>query len=222
MKKIASITTPVVLILFLSCKQKKNDVFPAIDFIKAQVARVDSGVDPIIKLDPVTDSTFDTTYIDRKTFNRLAKDFTEAPDISKKFGGKYLEDRTVNEELGLIVFTATPVKNEDLEIARQEIRIKSDPPNDKVKSIYIERFQNYKDSTVIKRMTWYTDWKLQVVTIVQKDGLADSTSVLDVRWGNDETPEADLRPLPDSSNDKKRDADTLIPRQYKKDTTSKK
>src|SRR5262245_9203094 len=91
------------IVFYFGCKhkQEKNDVFPAIDFIKAQVASVDTSVYRIIKLVPLTDSTYDTTYVKREDFKNLAKDFLETPDISKKFGGKYTEERMMNNELGL-------------------------------------------------------------------------------------------------------------------------
>lgn len=171
------------ILFYYSCKQKKNDVFPAIDFIKGQIANVDTSVYRILKLVPVTDSTYDTTYVKREDFKKLAKDFLETPDISKKFGGKYTEERMMNNELGLAVFIAT-TKDEDLEVRRQEVRILPDPPNDKVKSIYVERLNGNKDSSVLKRMTWYTDRKFQVITITQKKNEDEKTSVMEVVWND--------------------------------------
>jgi hypothetical protein len=170
--------------MIFSCKHKKNDVTPALDIIKSQVAHVDSTVDPIYKLIPATDSTFDTTFIDRKEFNELSKEFTESPDIFRNYGGKYKEDRLYNEELGQAVFTATPLNN-NMELTRQEVRIKPGPP-DKITSIYLEKFKNRGDSTVIKRLTWYIDRKFQVVTIVEKDGKEDKISVVEVSWNDHE------------------------------------
>src|SRR5947207_2566325 len=143
------------------CKQKKNDVFPALDFIKSQIADVDTSVYPIMKLIPLSDTTYDTTYVKRDDFKMLAKDFIETPDISKKFGGKYTEERMMSNELGQALFIATP-KDKTLEVQREEVRIVPNPPNDRVKSVYIEKFLSNNDSSVIKRMTWYTDKKFQV------------------------------------------------------------
>jgi hypothetical protein len=172
-----------IILFYCSCKQKKNDVFPAIDFIRGQIANVDTSVYKILKLVPVTDSTYDTTYVKREDFKKLAKDFLETPDISKKFGGKYTEERMMNNELGLAVFIAT-TRDEDLEVRRQEVRILPDPPNDKVKSIYIERSNGNKDSSVLKRMTWFTDRKFQVITITQKKNEEEKTSVMEVVWND--------------------------------------
>jgi hypothetical protein len=169
---------------YFGCKHKKNDVFPVLDFIKAQVANVDTSVYSIVKLVPKTDSTYDTTYVKREEFRQLAKDFLETPDISKTLGGKYTEERMMNNDLGLAVFIATP-KDEDLEVRRQEVRIEPDPPNDKIKSIYIEKVKNDKDSSVTKRMTWYADKKFQIVTITQGPNNQEKTSVMEVVWNQE-------------------------------------
>jgi len=184
MKK-SSLSAAFVLAIFFycSCKQKKNDAFPAIDFIRSQIANVDTSLYRILKLVSVTDSTYDTTFVKREDFKNLAKDFLETPDISKKFGGKYTEERMMNNELGLAVFIAT-TKDEDLEVRRQEVRILPDPPNDKIKSIYIEKLIGNGDSSVLKRMTWYTDRKFQIVTITQKKNQDEKTSVMQVIWND--------------------------------------
>jgi len=175
-------------ICYASCRQKKNDVFPALDFIKGQVAHVDTSLYSIIKLVPTTDSTYDTTYVKREDFKALAKDFLETPDISKKFGGKYTEERMMNNDLGLVVFIAM-TKDDDLEVRRQEVRIKPDEgngSNDQIKSVYIEKAKNNKDSSVTKRMTWYTDSRFQIVTITQRKNEKEKSSVMEVVWNNQE------------------------------------
>ena len=172
-------------VFYWSCKEKKNDVFPALDFIKGQIARVDTSLYPIMKLVPTSDSTYDTTYVKREDFKTLAKDFVETPDISKQFNGKYVEERMMNNELGMAVFIATP-KDENLEVRRQEVRIVPNPPNDQIQSIYIEKFNERGDSSVMKRMTWYTDNKFQIITITGKKDEPEKTSEIEVVWNNKE------------------------------------
>jgi len=184
-KSLVSIVLLPVIVFYSGCKQEKNDVFPALAFIKGQIANVDTSVYRIIQRVPLTDSTYDTIYVKREDFRKLAKDFIETPDISKKFGGKYTEQRMMNNDLGMVVFIAT-TRDENLEVRRQEVRIVPDPPNDKVRSIYIERFKTDKDSSVMKRMTWYTDQKFQIITITQKKNGGEKTSVTEVVWNDQE------------------------------------
>jgi hypothetical protein len=187
-KQLALKSFLALAVCYLSCAQKKNDVFPALDFIKGQVAHVDTSLYSIIKLVPTSDSTYDTTYVKREEFKGLARDFLETPDISKKFGGEYTEERMMNNDLGLAVFIAT-TKDDDLEVRRQEVRIKPDESNssnDKIISVYIEKVKNNNDSSVTKRMTWYTDSKFQIVSITQRKNEKEKTSVMEVVWNNQE------------------------------------
>ncbi len=107
--------------------------------------------------------------------------------ISKTWQEILLKHQTSQKDLAasfpLVVFIAT-TRDEGLEVRRQEVRILPDPPNDKVKSIYIERFQTDKDSSVIKRMTWYTDRKFQVITITQNKKGEEKSSVMEVVWND--------------------------------------
>ena len=152
------------------------------------MAHVDTSLYSIIKLVPTSDSTYDTTYVKREDFKALATDFLETPDISKKFGGKYTEERMMNNDLGLAVFIAT-TNDEDLEVRRQEVRIKpeeSNGSNDEIKSVYIEKTKNNNDSSVTKRLTWYTDNRFQIVTITQRKNEKEKSSVMEVVWNNQE------------------------------------
>ena len=72
------------ILFYCSCKQKKNDVFPAIDFIRGQIANVDTSVYRILKLVPMTDSTYDTTYVKREDFKRAGKRFSRNTRYLKK------------------------------------------------------------------------------------------------------------------------------------------
>ncbi len=170
----------LVAIVLYSCKEEKNDVLPALDFIKNDIRDIDTSIYPIIKLVPLTDSTFDTSFIKREEVRGLAKDFLETPDITKNFGGKYTETKMMDEQLGQAIFTATP-SDDKLEVRRQEVRIKPSNPNDDIKSVYIEKFKDYRDSTVTKRLTWYINRKFQVVTITEKNNKSN-TNVFEVIW----------------------------------------
>ncbi|HEY2722106.1 MAG TPA: hypothetical protein VGI82_10300 [Chitinophagaceae bacterium] len=182
MKRAGFISTILfIALVYANCKHKKNDVSPAIDFIKGQIRSIDSSVDPIIELASRTDSTYDTTNLNREQFNDLAKEFSEAPDISKKFGGKYKEERMVDNDLGQAIFIST-TDDKNLEIQRQEIRVTPDEPFSKINSVYLEKFKNTPDSSMIKRMTWYADWKFQIVTLTQKKDGAENTSIVEVIW----------------------------------------
>jgi hypothetical protein len=173
--------------LVLSCKskdkneKKQDEPFPALSFIKSQVAHVDTSVYPIKKI-ILIDSTSDTTDVRREDFRALAADFINTPDITeKKYRKGYQFENRFDTELGMAIFSCTPLQ-EDLEVRRQEVLIVPNPPNDKVKSIYIEKYKSNKDSSLMQRLTWNTDKSFMITNIVSKNGQPDKIITTKVMW----------------------------------------
>ncbi len=177
-----------LLILIFSCKSDKKeseentDFFPALSFIKSQVARVDSSVYRIIKIVKI-DSIADTSFLKREMFKDEAKDFLSTPDISSdKLKDDYTETKLFDTDLEQVSLSYMPKK--DGEITRQEILIKPSTEGDKVSSIYINRTINADDSTVQKIMFWQIDKKFRIVTIVQKENEPEKTQTVEVIWND--------------------------------------
>ncbi len=75
-----------IFVCLYSCggeKKPDSKFFPALSFIKSQVAHVDTSLYRIIKIEK-TDSVPDTTFIQRQEFRRYANDFLTIPDITIK------------------------------------------------------------------------------------------------------------------------------------------
>lgn len=175
-------------VLIISCKNKKNkengDFFPAASFIQSQIAHIDTSVYPLLKI-VKRDTLIDTSYIKREEFRHYAQDFLSLPDITKKsLRDQYTETEMYDESLNNVMldYTAT---NPDAEIRRQEVIIEPNAQEgDKVKTIYIDQLINKGDSTVQKRLTWRTDKRFQVTTIVQKQGQPDKIKTTEVIWND--------------------------------------
>jgi hypothetical protein len=186
-----SISTYIVLAtaLLLSCKgkdkneKKQDDPFPALSFIKSQVSHVDTSVYPIKKI-VIIDSTSDTTDVKREDFRGLAADFINTPDLTeKKYRKSYQFENRFDTELGMAIFSCMPLPlQEDLEVRRQEVLIVPNPPNDKVKSIYIEKLKSNKDSSLAQRLTWNTDKSFMITNIISKNGQPDKIITTKVLW----------------------------------------
>jgi hypothetical protein len=179
----------LALALLLSCKskdkneKKQEDPFPALSFIKSQVAHVDTSVYPIKKI-ILIDSTSDTTDVRREDFRALAADFINTPDITeKKYRKSYQFENRFDADLGMAIFSCMPLPlQEDLEVRRQEVLIVPNPPNDRVKSIYIEKYKPSKDSSIMQRLTWNTDKNFMITNIVSKNGQPDKIITTKVMW----------------------------------------
>ena len=174
----------------LSCKNKKTDeekenqkFFPALSFIKSQVAHVDTSVFRIIKI-VQKDSISDTTYLKREEFREAAKDFLTIPDItSDELKDEYTETKLFVPDLEQVALNYMP-KKPDKEISRQEVMIKPDANGDKVQSIFINRITDSKDGSIQKILFWEVDKQFKIVTLIQSPGKPEKKETVKVIWNN--------------------------------------
>ena len=178
-------------LFFISCKNKKHvaeepagNYFPVLSFIKSQVANVDTSLYRIIKVVQKDSAASDTTYLKREDFKEAAKDFLSIPDISSgDLKDQYTETKLFDADLERAVLNYMP-KEPDKEITRQEVIIKPNQDGDKVQSIFINRVNSNKDSTVQKILLWEVDRKFKIVTLVQKPNVPEKKSTEEVIWNN--------------------------------------
>ena len=177
-----------ILLSCVACKHKnkgnKEDsaFFPVLSFLKSQVSQVDTSSYDFLMIVTI-DSLADSSHIKKEELKGLVKDFLETPDISEKiFKEKYKEDRMYDEELNKVILTYTPIDS-DMQVLREEVIITPSGPNgDEVGSIIIEKMQDEKDSTILKRLLWQVNESFQIVTTVQKPNHDDVTHTLQVVW----------------------------------------
>jgi hypothetical protein len=184
--------TLVAFCLFIAaCKQKEKNneekFFPVLSFIQSQVADIDTSLYFIRKLVYIDSLRTDTIYIPREQFRAEAKDFLSIPDLaSSKYTDRYTEDRQIDETINRVLLTYLPLKPEKEEIQRQEVLIKQGPPRDMVTNIIINRVIDTRDSLVQKKLLWNVDRNFQVVTTKQLKGQPETTSTVEVIWGENE------------------------------------
>jgi hypothetical protein len=185
-----SIFAAILLLYFNACKQKeKNEerFFPVLSFIQSQVAAIDTSLYSIRKLVYIDSLRTDTIYIPREQFRLTAKDFLSIPDLSSsKYYDRYTEEKQFDETMNRVVLTYLPVSPEKEEIQRQEVLIKPDPAGDKITNIIINSIVNTKDSSVQKRLLWKVDESFQVINTKQLNGQPETTSTIEVVWGENE------------------------------------
>ena len=177
--------------IFFACKEKtkteetqSNEFLPVKSFILSQVKHVDTSMYPIIKAEKMSmDSVWDTSYVKREDFRKLASDFLDIPDIADSSIGKnYKEDKLFDNDFGRVIISYTPLKD-NLELVKEDVVIaKDNKGNDQMHSIIIEKIKDQKDSTIHQRLLWQTDEKFQVVTIIEKKGQTVSARTMEVTW----------------------------------------
>jgi len=179
----------LVLVAAWGCKngdgksKPKEKFFPAMFYIKNQVAKVDTSLYSIMRIDFVDSTHNDTTYIRREQFKDAARDFLSLPDLNQdEYQDRFTEESTFDESIGRVMMIYTPKDAKDEVVQRQEVLIKPDTPEDKVTSIFINTNQSNKDSSIERKMLWTVDESFQVTTIKQYPGQPEITSTYKVSW----------------------------------------
>lgn len=175
-----------------SCKQKEEEpakkFISVVAMIKAQVAHVDTSLNPIIKIVSRDSTQQDTISLSREDFAKEAKDFLEIPDLAdKKVAKRYKEDPPLYDDmLGRVIFKYTPIDPDKEEVKSQEFLATPVPGKEaKINNIMIVREISNRDSFLQKKMLWQMDKSFQVVTTSQKPGQSEVTTVTRVVWNED-------------------------------------
>lgn len=158
--------------------------YPVVSFLKDQAEHIDTSLYTIVQLSR-NDNGTDTVYIPREAFRNVSKPFLSLPNIAE--GGlkkKYNESHLYDETLDRFIITYTPKEvDEDLEVRRQDVVI---VPNrgsgENIESVYIERQQSGRDSTVQMKMSWETEKGFTIRSIIQKSGAPEAVKTTEVLW----------------------------------------
>lgn len=176
--------------LLFSCKTKiakpevpAADIFPVNDYLKGQVARMDTSLASYIKIETV-DGRSDTMPIKSSEVRWYAADFLKLPDIaSPKLKNDYEITHLYDEELDAFAFTFTtredhPVKSEHVILDPQQ---NAEGKND-IKSIFVDLWQKNGGSSIRKNMLWEADKSFQIITTTDAPGTPEIIKKLKVVW----------------------------------------
>lgn len=187
------IGTGFFLVCLFACKPKmKRDAseetfFPALSFLKSQVAHVDTSLYFIRKIVYIDSLHNDTIYLRREEFRNEARDFLLLPDISdSRYKKRYTETRHYDPMIGRVLLTYLPVEPEKEEIQRQEVLVKPDASGGKMTNIIVHSIINTRDSLVEKRLLWLVDKSFQVIITRQLPGQPQTTSTFKVIWNEED------------------------------------
>lgn len=182
-----------VLFLTTSCSDKKEETpakafFPALSFIKSQVAHVDTALYSIKRIVYRDSINIDTTFIHRDSFRALAADFLSLPDLTEKeYRKRFTEESMFDETMNRVILSYRPVNPEKEEIQSQEVLILPNPAlGDKVTSILIDRVVNDRNGYLEKNLLWQVDQYFQVTTTIQKPGQPETITIMKVTWNEQE------------------------------------
>ncbi|MDP4261093.1 MAG: hypothetical protein Q8941_01065 [Bacteroidota bacterium] len=182
----------LILSLFITCKQKKNEkaekgsFIPVTSIIKAQLNHIDTSFYSISKVTYIDSSHSDTTYIKREDIRNLAADFLAIPDLSKT---EYTEENIPGPLDYQTTITYKPIAPDKGDVQRVDLVIGPDNAaagNGQIQSIFIQQSFTNKDSSVVKKMLWQVNRSFQVTITRQLPGGKETYSTYKVIWNGDE------------------------------------
>lgn len=158
--------------------------FPVMDFLKSEIAKVES--EPVgIKKFTTSTTVSDSGYIQPEEFRRLASEFLPAALNDSIFRKQFKETSFMDKATGGATFFYNTANN-DLDLKRVDVVTEQTDTYDKIKSIYLEKSYTKGDSSIVKKLFWKPERNFQVITQVYKKSAAPATELVKVVWDNRE------------------------------------
>ena len=153
-----------------------------ISLFHSQVKKVDTSDYTIIRIEKVNGLS-DTASLSKTQFRSYAADFLSLPDVADKDRKENYEiSRSFDSLLNNLVITYTALEPEE-EISRETLLWAPDSlGNSILKTIYINRVSERKDTLIEKEMTWHMDRGFQVITKTQTEKGPETVRRVQVRW----------------------------------------
>lgn len=170
-----------------SKKQKKSDVpvanFFVNDYLKGQVARLDSVEGQFIKIETV-DGRSDSVMLSSAQAKLQAREFLDLPDISKEDVRDDYEVSHLYDELQE-AFIFTYQTKEDHPVRFQNITVEpqmnAEGKND-IRSVYVDFWDSKEQSLTRKKFLWEANKSFEVITSIEVAGQPEKIKKLRVVW----------------------------------------
>lgn len=179
---------PVLLLMavLLCCKSKKKDekkdFFSIIPVLQGQVKAMDSSLQRIIAI-RTENNRSDTIDVHRDEFRTYARDFLSLPDITKGDRKDSFDESVMFDEPTRSILLNYTTTDPDEEIRRETVVLEADEnSNGEVKTIIVDWFKEYDDSTVIRNMVWQMDKEFKVITKTTPVNQEEKVRILHVKW----------------------------------------
>ena len=158
----------------------KKNYLPVLDFLKAEIAAVDSFPFKLMRYRTSQNRT-DSAIITTEIFNQLAKEFL-LPDLdSSRFEKKFEENSFVDRSTNLVSFTYS-TKDSSYGLKRVDVLLSQVGGIDRLNSIYMEAISGNADSTLIRKLSWKAGRNFRILQINKpRNGPETSTQTL-VVW----------------------------------------
>lgn len=162
----------------------KKNFFPVHDFLKSEIAYVDSFPSRMMEY-RIRDGKTDSSIIKIREFDQLAGTFILDDLDSNRFEQRFDETSFMDQTTGLLTFTYS-TKDNSFGLRRVDVLAEPHTGNDQVRSIYLEVSSGNEDSLVLQKMYWRSRKSFNILRIYQPRNGEASTSQIKVVWGSSE------------------------------------
>ena len=186
------IISALTVILLLACKgekdrkgekdAKKDAPLSALSIIKGQLNNLETSIYEVKKFETI-DNVTDSSYLKKEDIRKAAAPFLSLPEIAdEKYYEKYTEDKVLDAQQNILNIT-TIAKSDTTEIQKQFIIVDISPTTDnKVQSIYIDRYISKGDSTLEQKLFWEIDKSFLIRSITGKKDQPEKVHSIKVMW----------------------------------------
>jgi hypothetical protein len=161
----------------------KKNYLPVADYLKAEIAMVDSFPLRLMRYHIVNGKT-DSGIITTPVFDQLAKEFLSADLDSSHFEKRFEENSFVDRSTNLVSFTYS-TKDTGYGLKRVDVLLSPGAGAEKLNTIYMESISGNKDVSIINKMSWKAGRNFRILHIQQpktgKETLEQTIVVWDIR-----------------------------------------
>ena len=180
----------ILICATIACKQKGNAskqiaqaedttrFFQVSEYIQQQIEDVKKTPYYIYKIE-IKNGIKDSMPIITPSFIQLAQQFVKS-DISKPNLKKFYIENIFYDETTKTFTISYTTPNKELEIQNMEILLQEDGQT--VKRIFIRKFFNYPDSSVIEQLSWKVAENFQINRLVQTQDKKENLQQTIVVW----------------------------------------
>lgn len=177
-------------LFIIGCKSKKDkkaevpaaDFFPVGDYLRGQIARLDTSLYTFFKIETV-DGRSDTTSIRNTDVKTYAKDFRDLPDLSdSEIKDDYTVDKLFDDIQNAFVFTYTT--KEDHPVQQQQVTVEpafNEKGQNEIRSVFVDLWEAEDGVSTRKRMMWEATG-FYITTTTEAEGQAQKTKTTKIIW----------------------------------------
>jgi hypothetical protein len=158
----------------------KKNYLPVADYLKAEIALVDSFPLRIMKYQIVNGKT-DSGIITTPVFDQLAKEFLLAELDSSHFEKQFEENSFVDRTTNLVSFTYS-TKDTGYGLKRVDVLLLPGPEVTRLSSIYMETISGNEDGKTIRKMSWKAGKNFSILRLQNPKNKPESSNQTIVIW----------------------------------------